>query len=369
MRTTWSARYLDGRTAAQHRAVIYLQPSGLEVVPEGGGSRFWPYAEVRQTQGFYAGEEVRLERGADPAEAILVDGPGFLESLHEVAPTLGEGFHDPRHRRRRVRFTVLAAAASAAILGALYLWGIPALAATVAPWIPVPWEERLGEAVAQHLAPSASRCQEPEGVQALDRVVARLSGALRESPYRFRVAVADLPEVNAFAAPGGFIVLLRGLLTHVDAPESLAGVLAHEMQHVRHRHATRALVQHASTGLLVTLLTGDVSGFGAFGLEMAATLAALRYSRQSEEEADRDGTRLLEAAGLDPAGLLRFLESLEPKPTTPYALTYLSTHPSPTERAARLRALVAAAPAPRGPLLSDAEWAQLRGICNRGASP
>src|SRR6266446_2518403 len=71
----------------------------LEISPAGGAPRLWPYRELRQTQGFYAGEEVRIERGGNLPETLLIPDSAFLESLHEVAPGLRLRFHDPRPRR------------------------------------------------------------------------------------------------------------------------------------------------------------------------------------------------------------------------------------------------------------------------------
>src|SRR3990172_9285847 len=115
------------------------------------------------------------------------------------------------------------------------------------------------------------------------------------------------------AVPGGHIVVFRGLLKRARIPEEFAGVLAHEVQHVLQRHVMRALLQHASTGLLVVALTGDVSGAMAYGLEAALTLGTLQYSRVAEEEADREGIRMLLAARGEPGGVVTFLGGPERK--------------------------------------------------------
>src|SRR5262245_37704985 len=122
MRTDWHGFYLDGRTAARHSATIRLMRQGLEVTTVSGDTRFWGYADLRQTQGSYKGEEVRLERGA---EALVIADNAFLESLHEVAPQAGFRFHDPRRRTARLRLTIAAAVAVLALTGAIYMWGIP----------------------------------------------------------------------------------------------------------------------------------------------------------------------------------------------------------------------------------------------------
>ena len=156
--------------------------------------------------------------------------------------------------------------------------------------------------------------------------------------------MVDAPDVNALAAPGGYIVVFRGLLERARTPDELAGVLAHEIEHVLHRHTTRAVIQHASTGLLLAALTGDMTGPLAYGLESARVLGQLQYSRRAEEEADRDGMKLLLAARVDPAGMIGFFDDLAKGEHPRRVLRYLSTHPSPTDRIAALRALAAGAP-------------------------
>jgi predicted Zn-dependent protease len=148
--------------------------------------------------------------------------------------------------------------------------------------------------------------------------------------------------VNAFAAPGGHIVVFQGLIEESGSADELAGVLAHELQHVLKRHSTRMLVQHASTGLIISALTGDVSGAIAFGLEAARTLGALSYSRAMEEEADAEGLKMMTATGFDPDGMIAFFDTMQKRSgEIPQFLTYLSTHPSTEERIERLRRLAA----------------------------
>ncbi len=365
-RSAWDGFYLDGRTAARRRATIRPMRTGLEISTEAGATLWWPYPEIRQTQGFYAGEQVRLERGGELPEAVLVDDASFLSALREVAPELGRRFHDPARRRLRARLTLLAALAVVATTVGLYLWGIPALAAILAARVPVTWEERLGAAIVGELAPTGKRCADPARRRAIDEIARALTAPPASPPYTLRVLLVDASPINAFAAPGGYVVVFRGLLERTERPEELAGVLAHEFQHVLHRHVTRALFQDASTGLLLAALTGDVTGALAFGLEAARTLGRLRYSRAAEEEADADGMRMLLTAGIDPSGMIAFFERLRKEaPHLPDTLEYISTHPATERRIERLRALAAAGqPArPTRPLLPDRDWADVKRIC------
>ena len=359
-RLDWAAFYLDGRTPERRAATVRLGRSGLEATIDGGATVRWPYGEIRQTQGFHAGEPVRLERGGDLPEIIVVPDPAFIASLKATAADA-----TPRFGRtgRRWVFAVLCAGLGAVVVGAaLYVRAIPAISEIVAARVPPSWEDRVGAAVIERLAPAQRRCGGVEGQQALEHLLARLTDAA-PSPYRFRIAVLDERAVNAFAAPGGHLIVLRGLIERARAPEEIAGVLAHEVQHVLRRHATRALVQRTSTALLVAAAIGDVSGLIAFAAETATTLS---YSRSAEEEADADGMRLLHAAGIDPRGMIAFFETVSADEwRLPKAARYLTTHPASDDRVARLtRMLPSGGPSPT-PALSVEQWHALRAVCDR----
>ncbi len=366
-RLEWTAYYLDGQTAIRHPATVRLMREGLEVTTAGGWTRLWPYRAIRQTQGYYEGEEVRLERGGELAEAIVVSDPAFLRSLRETASQTASRFHDPARRGQRVRLTILAGLSALAITAGAYFWGIPAFARLAAPRVPVAWEESLGRAVMDQLAPADRVCADPGRQRLLDAVVGRLVSAGPPLPYMFRVRVVNRPEVNALAAPGGYIVVFRGLLERARTPEELAGVLAHEIEHVAHRHTTRALIQHASAGLLLAALTGDMTGPLAYGLESARVLGQLQYSRHAEEEADQDGMKRLLAARIAPGGMIGFFEDLDKGDPPRNVLRYLSTHPSTSDRIAVLKAQANRAQAPPTQLMSEKDWQDLKAIC--AASP
>jgi predicted Zn-dependent protease len=364
MRTDWQGSYLDGRTAARQPATVRLMREGLEITTAAGGTSLWPYRELRQTQGAYAGEEVRIERGGELPETLLVPDAAFLQSLHEASPHVGARFHDPRRRSARLRWTIVAAGGVLAATVAIYLWGIPLLAALVTPHVPVAWEETLGRSAVAYLAPPERRCGDPAVGAAMDAIVARLMAAGPPSPYTMRVYVVNRPVVNALAAPGGYVVIFHGLLERTGTPEELAGVMAHELQHILRRHTTRAVIQDVGIGLLLMALTGDVTGPLAYGLQAARALGELRYSRRNEEDADVEGMKMLLAARVDPAGLITFFEKMQREVgAQSKALTYLSSHPMPADRIARLRALATTRTGPAEPLLPGEDWPALAKRC------
>jgi predicted Zn-dependent protease len=177
------------------------------------------------------------------------------------------------------------------------------------------------------------------------RLGARLVAAAPGPKYPYSFAVANYREINAFALPGGPVWVHRGAMQRAARESELAGVLAHEVAHVAQRHAaeqlTKVMVARWGLGLLGAVL-GNTGGAGP--AQAAAGLLAdgvfLRFSREDEEEADRVGLRILTDAGWDGRGMEELLERLRKEaagePTA--AEVFFSTHPSPGERLAHLRA-------------------------------
>ena len=188
--------------------------------------------------------------------------------------------------------------------------------------------------------------------------------AAPESRYHFTITVADDSVINAFAAPGGAVVMNLGLLEATRTPEELAGVLAHEVQHVLLHHHMRGLAREVPLRIALAALFGG-DGVGELAGRTAGTLASLRYRRGDEEEADREGLRLLQAARIDPRGMVTFFNTLAAEGReAPRLAKYLSSHPETADRIASLQRLISAAgeTAPL-PLLPDYPWERIAGSC------
>ena len=278
---------------------------------EKGGTLFWPYEEIRWSGSMSDDGQMRVERGGEIPEVLLVPASLFIQAVRFAAPEQARRFDKRGSRGSRLLKILGSAVGAGVVLLALYLWGIPALASVIAPHVPLKWEENLGQGVVEYFAPRARQCRDPVCTQAINEIMRRLNASASNSRYTFRVIVVNDPMINALAAPGGYILIFRGLLERTETPEELAGVLAHEMQHVLHGHATRQILQHASINVLLTAMTGDASSAMSYGLGAASTLGLLRYGRQYEEEADREAIRLL-AVGQDrPDGTGQILRDYE----------------------------------------------------------
>lgn len=364
----WKGHYLDGRTAARHPVLVILTREGLTLRREDNGTLWWPFHQVRLTQGSTRGDHVRFERVGEHPEAVVVTDPGFLAALHQIAPHMRGRFHAPSGIARRALTVLLAAAGAIVLGGGIYVWGIPALAGLAATHVPVSWEEALGAHVVESVVPRTKRCQSAEGLRALDRISAALLTSTPQSPYTFRITVANESDINALAAPGGYIVIFRGLLEETKTPEELAGVMAHEMQHVLHRHATRWIFRELSLAVLLSIITG---GGSSSTLEVARALGGLRYQRADEETADREGMRMVQAARIDPQGMVAAYAGLQQKAEKRgEPLIYLSSHPRTAERLARLKRIAAETRYTPIRLLPDVRWVKIREMCRQpGSNP
>jgi Zn-dependent protease with chaperone function len=167
--------------------------------------------------------------------------------------------------------------------------------------------------------------------------VVRAIGArlTKGSKYTYEFHVADDTAVNAFALPGGVIVVNTGLIDLTTRPEELAGVLAHEVQHVELRHSVRGMVKSLGLRGLFAFATGDIGG-SLLG-EAVVGMTDLKFSRDDESEADRLGLDSLIEADIDPSGMPTFFEKMR-KHTGEAPVAFVSSHPSSANREAALRA-------------------------------
>lgn len=221
----------------------------------------------------------------------------------------------------------------------------------IAEWliqrIPVQQEAQIGEAVLAQSRLTMQLIESGPSVEALRRIGEKLTTG---SPHHYRWFVANKKEINAFAAPGGIVVVNAGLLRAITSPEELAGVLAHEIAHAELRHSLKGIAKSLGLRTLASLALGDYGGTAL--AEGMKKLAELGFSREAEREADLEGLRRLVAARIDPQGMVRFFELLEKeRQLTPPE--FLSTHPSNTERITALEREISRIPKDWRPLEID----------------
>ncbi len=388
-RQTWTGRYADGIVAVVRPVQPRLDGDGLRIADNDGVELArWSYEGLRLVAAGAAGHAPRLTHESADSARLEVSDPGFLDALLVLAPGLMRtGARNPAEWRRVALWTVL----FAAIFGGAG-WGIANSAPVVAAMMPMAMEDRIGRAAIEQVTTIFGgfgkdrdlTCHDDAGDAALGALTARLKAA-DESPYEFHIRVVDIDVPNAFAVPGGYIVVFRGLLDLAETPDELAGVLGHEMAHVTRRHATTNLVRAIGLqALVVPLISGGsmasdvLSGVGQLALQAS-------YSREAEAEADLASVDLLIRAGIRPGSFTGLLTRIETKYTAPapdesregddetnkspnpmrwldLAIPdILASHPATSGRDAAVAA--AAAGHDGDPGLSAGQWADLRAIC------
>jgi beta-barrel assembly-enhancing protease len=172
----------------------------------------------------------------------------------------------------------------------------------------------------------------------------------------YRFLVLDSEEINAFAAPGGLIVITRGMLRCCRTEDALAAVLAHEIGHIQFAHGLRSIQKSRITGAWTTVLAEAGKTFGPAELaeavqafegsisDVTQTLVVNGYGRAAEREADAAAIAMLRRTGYDPHALVDMLGQMQPR-LKAGGLDFAKTHPPPADRIREIRAKLTEAPA------------------------
>jgi predicted Zn-dependent protease len=211
-------------------------------------------------------------------------------------------------------------------------------------------EASVGKQAAAEVAQTMGLVDDPDLVAYVGQVGARVAAHSPRKGVPFQFAIANMAETNAFALPGGYIYVSRGLLALARSEEELANVLAHEVGHVAARHAAQRETRALGVGLLSmlgTVAAGVLGGQAAAGAvsqlgQLAGAGLIASYGRDQERQADEVGQTMARAAGFDPAGMATFLDALDHEVTLrlgqPRRPTFLDSHPATPERVESARA-------------------------------
>lgn len=343
-----TAELFDGVSARPRRLGLTLELEGLRLAQGRQVRRLaWSAVQPRLIDGGWVRLELPDGQWAqlhDPAVQAWLEGQGRLQRPWSARPGL--------------RAALLASVAAALLAAVAVLglgWGLDPLLDRVIAHLPANaeknWYKGLESAVSLH----ADR--DPARAKVLDHC-ARL--VARTGERRPRVLLIDDAQVNAFALPGGLILLHRGLLLRLHDQAELFALLGHENAHLRQRHALRQLLRNASSSVLLALIFGRGDGLSSLMVENGSALAQLRFSRSEEQAADDEALEVLQRLGLDPRGGSRLMRELLAAGGGKVP-EILSTHPDTLLRADRLSRLAAMQPAAqRNGVLSAAEWRLLR---------
>ena len=364
-----AATWYDGEVALRREGQARWDPAGFLVLTEAaaaGSAATLPvripigdlqFAEKLRDQLVYTREDVPDFRLRLPRDMP----PGFAKNLPEAAE-YGRWIDRIGLGPAAAAFTVVSIAAVALFMTAPEWLG---------PRVPESWERRMGDAMVGDFGNRL--CSTPAG----DAALAKMLDAVDPAETQVRAGVANIDMVNAVALPGGQVLLFDGLIQQAETPAELAGVLGHEVGHVRERHVMTAMLRQFGMSIL---LSGANTGLGdtLFGI------ASLGYSREAEREADAFARARMAESDISPLGAAEFFERMadeydplpEPKEgeesdgesgevatsDSENAITgWIASHPAPRERAKAFRDAAKEGEYPA--ILTEAEFGALKTMC------
>jgi hypothetical protein len=339
-----NALLFDGASALEREVALGWDGAALSLTDEDGTREAIAWARLN-----HAGEQpgvVVIGHDDRPGWRLHIplESPATLLSLLPKPVMYGGWIDRIGIARAAIAFAVVSAAVLAAVLTAPN-W--------IGPMVPESWERRLGDAMVGDLERFA--CHTPEADAALAGLIGRLDPG--EVPIDIYIANIDIP--NAAALPGGKILVFDGLIAQADSPDELAGVIAHEIGHVRERHVMQALLRQFGLSIL---LSGADSGLG----NTLGGLAAMSYSREAETAADRFSRKRLETANISPAGAAEFFARI--RKLDPFAenegWSYIASHPSSARREKEFTSAVKPGRT-YVPALSAAEFQAVKLACSK----
>ena len=311
-------RLYDGVTAHPHSVGVRIDGSVLELSNDSGWTETVDGSLLKRMDS--SGAELRLGRSDSPGWRLVL--PADAEG--ELAGLLGRHERYGRwiDRIGLVPALVVGGIITASVVGVGYV-----APAWIAPHVPMSWERDVGGAMVGDFG--SLRCRDPKGQQALEALVERVAPGATKGPDGIKVAALDVHAFNAAALPGGYIVVFKPAITETDS-DALAGVIAHEVAHVRRRHVTEALIRELGIGALIRLFAGDIGA-------NAEQLVALSYTRANEAQADADAIQMLRRANISPRPIAMLFRRLD-KESPAFRAEFLQGHPRTGKRAARFDA-------------------------------
>jgi len=358
----YDALFYDGQSAGRNRVKVQIRSDGLLIDHDKNNSFLWLYEDIRQNEEVYSDTETHLANLKHPNQKLIIEEPHFLSVIKKIFPTIS--FHVPQRLLSIRRMAVLGLMLLLILVPVTYFILIPSFSEIVADKIPVSFEKKLSAPYLSMLVPEESICSGDENYKKIEGIFNTLTATIPESQYEFKLYIVKSEIVNAFALPGGYIVIYSGLLENTNRPEQVAGVLAHEIQHIINRHGTETIVKDYSLGFLISVITSDTQTMETT-LGLAKYLGLMNYSRENEAEADKKGMKMLNEAKIDPYGMVEFFEILNNHTgDIPDSLEYLSTHPQTKDRIYNLREMSKGMKYKPVKFYNKKEWEKIKKICD-----
>jgi len=357
----------DAFPAAGAPCLVQVEEHGLTVTfaseTTDDQSESVPFSSLIVSAGGLDHDQLVVKWAGQKGERTLyLKNPDVIRAFRQAAPDhvshsfaqAAEQVRQVRHRGRLV-WGLVGGVLLATVLG---LWFQSDLLVEIAvSRIPVEWEQKLGESAYRDFLSHQEVMKEGPAVAAIGEMTQRMTAQILDNPYKFEVTVVKNDVINAFALPGGYVVVFTGLMKKAESGEEVAGVLSHELNHVLQRHGLERIVKNLGLMAVAAIVFGNQQGLAGMMKQLGVELFTLKFGREQETEADLTGLQLLQRAKIDPSGMITFFERLSEKDQG--RMEWLSTHPMSAARADRLKAELAALPK-KLPEPFTFDWKQVR---------
>lgn len=347
------------------RAGAEIEMTATEIIARraNGQEHRLPYRSCQLERGGASGRMIFC-RNSDRSLTIFSEDKRFLTNLD----LFGSGFlmedlerlkSSRSSKRRRNLLLTFALLACVILLGVGAYLTVLTVARNTIQALPISVDKEIGDFAIENMDLQGSPVEDQVVVGAIEEMVSRLEKHAAVKGFEFHVQVIDADIVNAFALPGGQIVVYTGLIKSAKRPEQVAGVVAHEIAHVTRRHGLQRIAHSIGITALISGLLGDVGGLVAVAGELLELSTINKYSRNHETEADEEGVRMLHAAGIDPLGMAEFFQIMkDTHGDLPAVVSWISTHPEHDARIAAIKAQLATLPEKKYTLLQS-DWADV----------
>ncbi len=324
-------KYFDGKSSKGHHAALSLL-DGVWVIE---------YLDKELNTELISWDVNKIESYQSSTQIIRFKYGEFPQQVIECSPEVYASLakHYPQIKIIDRNFVWIFKRGTKAIIGltlvfvtvmtCIYFFVLPPAAEFIAGQIPMKYETELGQTIYEN---STKHTQINDS---LTHWVNDFSKHIQfDTPYPIHITVVNEDVINAYAIPGGEIVVYSGIIQAMENKEELAALLAHEVSHIHYRHSLKSISRSLSGYLFMSFVFGDISGITAVLAEHSQTFANLGYSRALEEEADRKGLEILKANGISQYGFVNLFKRMkkEHEGEAEASFKYLSSHPMLNER-------------------------------------
>lgn len=269
---------------------------------------------------------------------LFIEGKDAAAHIQELQAELKKPWHKRSSGREWARNSALFLGIIG-VLVLLYLLIVPWLSEKMASRVSVKTEQQLGDAVYDAMGYTA--LEDKEATMLLNDFFTTMKVP---TSYNIRISVVNESVVNAFALPGGRIVVYSALLKQISTYPELAALLSHEFTHVNNKHSTKSIFRRLGSKVFLNMLFGRLGSVTSVLINHADDLKSLRYSRGLEKEADLDGLQLLKQRKIDPRGFTDLFEHLKAAAPGDVMPEFLASHPDVDKRIAYVQEQAKGAP-------------------------